>query len=267
MQGKLLLLIVVYSNPTINLACSYSDAATFHRDVVAQREWQPYMTCLTYLDETVMQVIPKSHRQKDMTWRETQAAFARRKELQVRPGDILLFYSSLLHRGIFTQGSATSRRRLIQLFDCARDKPALERLGPLLLRVPSHQQALSETMIKISKIKWLISILNMFGVVNAARGYGDWVPPAPYPPNISSEGMQGRITVVPNTWQPSNQYVLLLPYGVDLPADLFSTFIFASYTRQYIMYGMAAIVALAGLVSLLLMLIFGVVILVNLFRV
>jgi hypothetical protein len=245
---------------------SNSDATTFHRDVVCNREWQPYLTCLTYLDETVMQLIPQSHRQPSLSWRQAFQAFKGRRELTVRPGDILLFYSSLLHRGIFTAPTPTGRRRLVQLFDCVRDIPHLQRLGPLLLHVPSQLQDQSDLMVKISKRKWLIGLLNIIGYMNAARGYGHWLPPSPYPPNVSSEGLQGRLTVVPNTWQRSNEYVLLLPTaGVDLPPHEFTAFKFYSYNRQYIMYGIAALLVLLTFFAALAGLVLGVVVLVKVF--
>ena len=259
-----------------------ADASTFHRDVVNHAGWQPYMTCLTYLDPTVMEVIPRSHRIPHYSWADAYTAFGQRQEVAVAQGDVLLFYSSLLHRGIFTASTASNpRRRLVQLFDCVRDVTQATNLFPLILHIPSppttatrptlildsNQSAPSRSntlaspaamtatprpsvMITLSRIKWLITILNIFGFCNAARGYGGWVPPAPWPPNVSSEGMQGRVEVVPQTWQPSNQYVLLRP-TVDWPLADHAAFHYASYTRQFIIYGGVALLLLLTLLALL----------------
>src|SRR5438094_668015 len=41
-----------------------SDASTFHRDTIPQKNIiRPCFTCLAYLNPTIMEVIPKSHKQ------------------------------------------------------------------------------------------------------------------------------------------------------------------------------------------------------------
>ena len=40
-----------------------SDAGAFHRDIHTYNETQPIYTCLAYLDESMLEIIPKSHKQ------------------------------------------------------------------------------------------------------------------------------------------------------------------------------------------------------------
>ena len=80
----------------------------------------PIYTCLAYLDmKSILEIIPNSH--KNLCHLDFYKSFKSKIQLRLRPGDVLLFNSVTLHRGIFYKNN-TNNRRLIQLFACVSVK-------------------------------------------------------------------------------------------------------------------------------------------------
>jgi hypothetical protein len=183
-----------------------SDAGAFHRDVVCMGPWIPALTCLTYFDSTVMELIPGSHHKIGVTYKEALSMFYKRVSIYVEPGDILIFYATILHRGIFTRGQ--KQRRLVQVFDCFFDPVQEAKYYSSLIHITGKPSAHNSFLV-INKSPILKDVNNFYGFLNAARGYGS-------NRNLSFEGRQtfcsegfcGRVTVIPNTMQPINQYIL-----------------------------------------------------------
>lgn len=103
---------------------NYIDAGGFHRDVICLQQWRPILTCLTYLDDTDMEVVEGSHKFRNLPYKEAYQKFRKNKKtIQIRSGNVLVFYATLLHRGIFKIEKKNSNRRLLQVFDCfAKDQ-------------------------------------------------------------------------------------------------------------------------------------------------
>jgi hypothetical protein len=183
-----------------------SDAGAFHRDVVCMGPWIPALTCLTYFDTTVMELIPGSHHKIGEPYTEALSMFNKRVSLYIEPGDVLLFYATILHRGIFTTGQ--TQRRLVQVFDCFSDPVQYAKYYPQLIHITGEPSAHSSFLV-VNKSPVLKDVNNFYGFLNAVTGYGS-------NKNLSFEGRQtfcsegfcGRVTVVPNTMQPINQYIL-----------------------------------------------------------
>ena len=183
-----------------------SDAGAFHRDVVCMGPWIPTLTCLTYFDSTVMELIPGSHHKIGVMYKEALSMFYKRVSIYVEPGDVLIFYATILHRGIFTRGQ--KQRRLVQVFDCFSDPIQEEKYHSSLIHITGKPSAHNSFLV-INKSPVLKDINNFYGFLNAATGYGS-------NRNLSFEGRQtfcsegfcGRVTVIPNTMQPINQYIL-----------------------------------------------------------
>lgn len=235
-----------------------SDASTFHRDVICLEGWQPVFTCLSYLDFTVMELIPGSHRQLRASVAEAAAMYPDFRLVAVEPGDVLLFSSTLLHRGIFTD--AVEHRRLVQIFDVYPNREVYKKVAPRTLHVPGDE-TYSDAMIAASKNKVLVSALNLFGYLNAATGYGQLRDDGGFitscmPPGksiVSIEGLQGRLDeVVPGAWQPINKYVHALRSTQDSLDDACTRdFKFRFYNRQFIAYVLFGIAVLVGIVWLM----------------
>jgi hypothetical protein len=201
-----------------------ADASTFHRDVLTP-DTVPMYTCLTYLDRTVMELIPRSHLRPHADLTSALRVYGERIQVTIEPGDILVFNASVLHRGIFTEG--LSHRRLVQVFDVFPDPATYARYAPTFVHVPGDE-AYSALVVTLSKIEPFISLLNMFGYLNALTGYGRTNE------RFSSEGLRGRIEIEPNTWQPLNQYVLNNPTR-DIDPACRRRHKFEHYTRQHLL--------------------------------
>eukprot|EP00899_Mesostigma_viride_P005265 jgi/Mesvir1/1473/Mv14457-RA.1 len=220
-----------------------ADAGSFHRDLVYQGREDPFVppfyTCLAYFDSTVMELIPGSHRRVAYAWTELPGLYAGRIRMRLQPGDLLVFSSSLLHRGVFTENLA--KRRLVQVFEVFRDANTRDLCVPRVLHVEGRE-TFSGFMIWASRggvAKWVI---NSVGFANAARGYGvqfDILKRCGLERYLyfSSEGLRKRIEVSPGTWQPINQYIINKSLNLaDLPAEWYATYNFYAFTRTHSLF-------------------------------
>lgn len=232
-----------------------ADASAFHRDIFSQDYADPVVpsfTCLKYLDTTVMELIPGTHKLPAMSYIDALRKFGERVRMTINPGDILIFYSTLLHRGIFTEG--LKHRRLIQVFEVFPTQHELDLYSNSIIHVEGREKY-SNSMIWASKQPVLSDIINWLGYLNAATGYGVMygdclVPNSKY---LSSEGLRGRLHVVNGTWQPINKYIMNIATR-DLPKDCYDNFQFICYGRQYITYIIIALILVAVIIYLLVLL-------------
>ncbi len=103
------------------------DAANFHGDVynLSNLPVLPIYTGLCYLDPATVEVIPGTHlKQKSNGWEN-------KIQLNINPGDIVVFHANLHHRGI----PGTNSRRLIQIFEIFPNKDLFEKYNKNLLTV------------------------------------------------------------------------------------------------------------------------------------
>ena len=84
------------------------DASLLHRDVYNHTNSMMYMyTCLCYFDESEMELIPKSHAKASLF-----QCYSNMTRFKLYPGDVLIMYANLMHRGIFHN----KQRRLLKIF-------------------------------------------------------------------------------------------------------------------------------------------------------
>ena len=218
-----------------------ADASLYHRDLICQDpelKLIPSFTCLSYLDTTTMELIPGSHNKLIMNTIDAISIFAKGEKITIYPGDILIFYSTLLHRGIFTEN--LQNRRLIQIFDMFPNEELYDKYAPSIIHAKGNETS-SNIMITISKIGPIINFLNIIGHMNSATGYG-WskdkniLKTCNIKSNIkyiSSEGSRGRISG--EGIQEFNKYVLL-DKTYDFPEECISDYIYVCYSRYYISF-------------------------------
>ena len=104
----------------------------FHRDIHPKKK-STSLYLFLYLDNSWMEIIPCSHQEPVMTYIQALKFLGYRKKLNLKPGDILIFHSSLIHRGLFVKKQ--KQRRLVQLFSCLPlDK--IEKNIPVILHAP-----------------------------------------------------------------------------------------------------------------------------------
>jgi hypothetical protein len=200
----------VYTKYRVSNNNNSTDAAVFHRDLIYYTSNKPIFTCLTYLDNTIMEVIPFSHNKISMSYSEI--LYLKPKKIYMEAGDILIFYSSLIHRGLFTENS--KNRRLIQVFEVYRNNNDFIKYNNKILQLPAivknNTNILRNINIYISKIKSLINIASSIILLNAATGYGyNGTNNINNNYNMfSSEGMQDRYYDITKIG-PINKYIMM----------------------------------------------------------
>lgn len=227
-----------------------SDASAFHRDIIYQDRQKEYIypvyTLLSYLDKTVMELIPTSHISPVGNYTDALRTYKLKETITMNPGDLILFASTMLHRGIFTE--RLPYRRLIQVFEIFPDKELYEKYANKFLHIPSPRPKLSALSVFFSRFKLSTLILNIYGYLNAFTGYG-YHPSLLQKYNVSnftylaSEGLQGRVNVEPYQWQTINRYILSRPL-YDFPEMYRKQLKFIQYTRQHILY--SAVILILG---------------------
>lgn len=234
----------VYTKCRISDNNNSTDASSFHRDVAmhnAKKRIFPFFTCLSYLDETFMEIIPKSHLYPVMSYADALSAYTssdRVLRLKISPGDIMIFHSGLIHRGIFSQG--LKHRRLVQVFEVFPNASLMNEYKDRILHIRNEKsRSIGSWAISLSKNESLFWIVNFFGYLNAATGYGYHNRPLrrcgmnyDY---CSSEGTQERLkSVDKDGWGKTNVYVLTGKYpSIDRSE---STVAFWQYECQSIAY-------------------------------
>ena len=117
-----------------------TDAAVVHRDCYnfTKEKTVEMYTVLCYFDESEMELHEYSHGIYNPGLVE---CYKTRKRIQMGKGDVLVFYSTLLHRGV--KFGKTKHRRLLQVFDVFPTAEAYAKYFPLfcivkMKKVPSQ---------------------------------------------------------------------------------------------------------------------------------
>lgn len=226
-----------------------TDAGGFHRDIVYHGDinnydkyFCPTFTCLTYLDNTKMEIIPGSHKVVKYNFNDVNKKYNKKNTIQLSRGDLLVFYSTLLHRGIFTE--KLPNRRLLQVFDVFNSRNQYNFYKDYLYNFNYiNNNIYQKLLIKINKNdNFILSFINYYIYINSAMGYGikyDIVQklninkPFIY---ISSEGTVSRLhtnELDNNSFGPINKYVLNNNYKVlDMPEDILSNYYYYAYIKN-----------------------------------
>ena len=221
------------------------DAGGFHRDVICLKKWYPILTCLTYLDDAVMEVIESSHKLRNLGLIDSTKLLRNTKQVKLKSGDVMVFYSTLLHRGVFTNTNSPNRR-LVQVFDCF--EKGKQHLYNELTSVLGKERN-NELLIRLHKIKFTSQILNMFSFYNFISGTSkkedkDFANKISYS-MLSSEGLVKRWKYEPfkGKDQLLNVYIIN-PDNEDidnvLPEELVDQWQWLFYKRQIIYYSLFA---------------------------
>lgn len=229
------------------------DAGAFHRDIMPTTKSQttlPVYTCLCYLDGTVMELIPGSHNNLVMSYKEALKTYQKKIRLIVEPTDLFIFNSSMIHRGIFTEN--LEHRRLIQVFNCFLNDTHKIQYGEQILSTPGNG-SYSSLSLALYKNPITGFVPNLFGYFNAATGGGisnSESLKCPFDVSkytfYSSEGLCERIDIVANTMQKLNLYYLKDKKNT-LPIECMKSYMYDRYERQFMFYGLIVLL-LTGLV-------------------
>lgn len=226
---------IVYSKFRVSNNNNSVDAGAFHRDTMPVREGQsliPVYTCLSYLDTTVMELIPGTHTNTHMSYAEALVTYPKSIRITLNPGDILIFNSSLIHRGVFTE--RLPQRRLIQVFNCFLNYEDFRLYSTKVMDVKGDETYSAFTS-ALFRYSFTEGLPNLFGYLNAATGGGS--PPSCVPSKIdyfSSEGLCSRSEVGVRV-QKINRYYINV-HLATLPDDCRADYKYAKYNRQFYLY-------------------------------
>jgi len=141
-----------------------TDASIFHSDIYNHTpdETIPIFTCLAYFDNTQMELIPGSHKDKT-DW--SVNTYNRRILLDVNRGDILIFNANIHHRGV--NYGKTKHRRLLQVFEVFPNNVIYDEYAPKLYTVETStnyivKQVYNPLMYQLSKCGMLLEIITFF---------------------------------------------------------------------------------------------------------
>lgn len=243
-----------------------SDASILHRDVIQIKENDVDMinsfnlyTCLTYLDPSTMQIIPKSHKNPHANFFSALSNFHDTITINMEPGDVLVFNAKILHRGVFDSIKMTDQRRLIQVFDVHPTLEQYKKHAQDVLHIPSSGVRSSSSKL----VSWLghapviSSIMSYISHLNASTGYGygDHLLDLLKKYNLqdyhylSSEGMQKRLDIKGITTGESNRYVLN-DIVKDLEPPALDDILMQCYTKWLTIYSTLLFLILIIVISL-----------------
>ena len=213
-----------------------NDAGQFHRDIITQKytnSIDPIYTCIYYLDTTIMELIPKSHKYKSLSFYDIIKLYNTKIKIKIEPTDILLFNSSLLHRGFLNKEKIN--RRVIQIFELCPSINEYNYYSSIMLQVEGDESK-RDIMHYINRLPVINNIINYIRFLNASNGYG--IVKSLNTTSIKyiiPEGFSSRLTIIPNTLQELNKYVIINRADL-LPDKYLNEFKYSSFYYQYISY-------------------------------
>jgi ectoine hydroxylase-related dioxygenase (phytanoyl-CoA dioxygenase family) len=237
--NKELNLNIDYTKYRVSNNNNSTDAASFHRDLQSYTNKSPRVfTVLSYLEKSRMEVIPTSHKNVSVPLYNIMDLMNKRITLDLEPGDILIFYATLVHRGIFYK-SRNKNRRLIQLFDCININD-IEKYTREILHIPCNNNCSSlvnNINVKLNKYQFFSEILNFISTIITLSGYG-------YPYNglrfitndtdikyLSTEANKTRLYNIHNKdyFSTINLYIVNFRYYKDIDSTKRNTYLFFSF--------------------------------------
>lgn len=227
-----------------------SDAGAFHRDlhIKSGEERVSCYTVLTYIDGGVMELIPKSNRNQSIDLLDVKQYYDMREEVELFPGDVLMFEMATIHRGVFYKKQES--RRLIQLFDTVYEED-LDYFLKTVLHVPCGDQCskkASDYFVKLHKNKFWSNLTNSIVYYNTALGYSklpmNYITSQKDVKYISTETNQPRVIVEDNTFQKDNLYHPNFPTR-NMTVEDRERFLFLSFILNHILTFILLIVIFA----------------------
>lgn len=246
-----------------------SDASVFHRDVFrisnSSQEFKHLYTCLTYLDAATMQLVPKSHMHDNMSLIESLEDLTNVATVEMKPGDVLIFNSTMLHRGVFDKLKMSDNRRLIQVFDTHPTQELYKLYCDQVIHVKSTgiKSSAGQVTSYLGHMPVISDLISYISYLNASTGYGrgstldnilkeHGLEKYTY---LSSEGMQKRMDpkTLQDGWGESNLYVLNDTQSniSDMPEEVASSVLFQCYTKWISIYTLMMLIILITLAVIL----------------
>ena len=147
------------------------DAGAFHCDIIKynQESIEPCYTCLVYLDSTIMEIIPASHRDPFMSYGTSfNQILCHCKQIKIRGGRSFILSSFLITFEVFLL-KIFLIRRLIQVFEIFPSMKLFKKFAPHFRHIPASpsSQSLSGCTEWIFRQQSLSDVCNWLGYLNA----------------------------------------------------------------------------------------------------
>jgi ectoine hydroxylase-related dioxygenase (phytanoyl-CoA dioxygenase family) len=148
----------IYLKARISNNNNSNDASLLHSDVynfTAEKEI-PMYTALCYFDKAQLELIPRSHIKPHDSFMDE---YSRTIVLDLDPGDIVVFNSVTVHRGV---NYSQNNRRVLQVFEIFPSNETYKQNVSKLLTVDTSNKSKNSKKILyyIAQIKWLVDIVN-----------------------------------------------------------------------------------------------------------
>jgi hypothetical protein len=167
----------IYSKYRVSNNNNSQDASIFHRDLICQKsnklKFIPIYTCVIYLDKTKMSLIPKSHLNLSMNLYQAIESYNNSIIVDIFPGDILLFNSSLIHKGNFI--GEMKNRRVVQIFDIFPNIEIFNIYKNRIYNIPYFNNSKKNNILKTFSRYDIIKIIIFITYFNTATGYGNYI--------------------------------------------------------------------------------------------
>jgi hypothetical protein len=138
-----------------------TDAAVVHRDVYnyTSEKSLPNLTVLCYFDDSEMELHEYSHGAFSTNF---VTCYGTKKRIKMSKGDVLVFYSTMLHRGV--KFGKSKHRRLLQVFDVYPTKEAYDKYFPMfcIVRVSKTTTKFDWIPQELAKFEGFIDTYNAF---------------------------------------------------------------------------------------------------------
>lgn len=246
-----------------------SDASTFHRDIIKwstnsdpEIESLNIYTCLMYLDDSDMELIPYSHIYTSSNAIESISKLSNKIRIHLKCGDALVFNAQLLHRGVFENIDINQDRRLIQVFDVHPTSAQAKLLSSRIFHIPAiNRKSYSGIINWLSHNPISIKFMNLLGYLNADTGYGKDENTYHFLADnnmekclyLSSEGTRGRldsdIENYKDKFEEGNLYVMCDNNHVNVPTDKIDVVLHRAYTTSYNYYVLIFILIIISIVA------------------
>jgi hypothetical protein len=241
-------------NNKLNWNCLYTkfifnnninNVSIMNRDIQSfSNKLYPIFTCITCLDDVTLKIIPGSHFNTHYSIIESLLIYYKSKTINLKRGDILIYYSTLLYYEIINN----DKRRLLKVLNVYKNDYDYNKYSPKILHILenniNNQSLLQHGHINHNLfIKY--KILNIFVSLNSATGYG-------YDNNIInllklsnityiSQEKSKRLKYDKNKYQQLNLY-FINDNNKTLSENKYNTYFFYCYTKQFIIYSIIFII-------------------------
>jgi len=146
----------IYLKARISNNNNSDDASLLHSDLYnfTNEKEIPMYTALCYFDKAQLELIPRSHTKPHDSFIKE---YSRTIVIDLDPGDIVVFNSVIVHRGV---NYSKNNRRVLQVFEIFPTSQLYKENISKMLTVDTSNKNTKKILSYVAQIKWLVDIVN-----------------------------------------------------------------------------------------------------------